>query len=602
VFFFFRLSHAQTSNSYSTLTRLNVPIGQVNVRFFNIKSAVLPSYLFKIVGGGVGTPVGMTNLAPTSTRLSEHYFEWMNGEQLRAVPSDLTLPVNRCIDVERGENLIKYYDCGDLSNQNQRFVKVSGSGGSMIQWAASSGESPKCIGWSASSPDQLLLSACDPNNPYQLFNLPDAPVFNIVSPGSPQRQLGQQDPRIANGLYFGFYNQPINPALNNGKFEWYLGQNIRWVGTTKCLDVSNGNNVNGNRVSDYDCSVGLNQLFFKLPNNSLKWKGMDKCLEPQDNTDGAALQIWQCNQQPKQNFNPIPSPDVFGIRMTATGNDARVLTVTGTNDGASVISASPNGLVPGVDIGDFQTFQWVNGAQLRSIGGNTCLGVEWGTNQNGQAVGSFGCTDPSLPLSYGRANQMFVKDGDDRIRWVGTDKCLTVKDGRLIILTCDPTENGQKFSFAYYSANDEFLLQWTIDLRKVIGNAAGSAQISPYLIGAQPYNQYKFVWAGGDHIANLYGGAPLCLQVNGEPFASIGQVINFSPCVFDSSDPLLKHQQWIRRGSTMLQLKVLNQWNTPQCLTITDTAYTGGLTIWDCNENDPKQHFNFVSTNNIPII
>ncbi|KAG8807371.1 hypothetical protein FRC17_004494 [Serendipita sp. 399] len=78
----------------------------------------------------------------------------------------------------------------------------------------------------------------------------------------------------------------------------------------KCLDVPNGNNVNGNKLQIWTCYDGnQNQLWRVNGDARITWANHNKCL---DLTDGnlrdpvVRMQIWDCNNDGHQVWNAIP--------------------------------------------------------------------------------------------------------------------------------------------------------------------------------------------------------------------------------------------------------------------------------------------------------
>jgi hypothetical protein len=83
--------------------------------------------------------------------------------------------------------------------------------------------------------------------------------------------------------------------------EWtFTGKGTVTLYGTKCLDVTNGVNSNGNKLQVWDCGTNNpNQQWFYegYGANQLQWKNKGKCMDLTNGvlTDGNQVQIWTCS-------------------------------------------------------------------------------------------------------------------------------------------------------------------------------------------------------------------------------------------------------------------------------------------------------------------
>ncbi|KAF9257675.1 glycoside hydrolase/deacetylase [Marasmius fiardii PR-910] len=81
------------------------------------------------------------------------------------------------------------------------------------------------------------------------------------------------------------------------------GSNLQIFGN-KCLDVTNGNASNGNKMQIWTCAGGNTNQMWNVNGGAISWIGQPFCL---DNTDGSfangnPTQIWQCTGGPNQQW------------------------------------------------------------------------------------------------------------------------------------------------------------------------------------------------------------------------------------------------------------------------------------------------------------
>ncbi|KAF7364653.1 hypothetical protein MVEN_00334800 [Mycena venus] len=109
--------------------------------------------------------------------------------------------------------------------------------------------------------------------------------------------------------------------------SWVLPQGAGAVGTIrifgdKCLDVTNGMNVDGTKLQIWTCASGnTNQLWLPAgQDNTITWAGKNKCVDLTNGNvvDGNQIQIWDCdaqNDNQKWNHVALTQPKSFSISL-----------------------------------------------------------------------------------------------------------------------------------------------------------------------------------------------------------------------------------------------------------------------------------------------
>jgi len=79
----------------------------------------------------------------------------------------------------------------------------------------------------------------------------------------------------------------------------FNGGQVKLFGNSKCLDVTNGANTNGNKLQIWTCSTNgnQNQQWYYTGDNRLSWTNHGKCTDLTDGSlaDGNRIQIWSCS-------------------------------------------------------------------------------------------------------------------------------------------------------------------------------------------------------------------------------------------------------------------------------------------------------------------
>ncbi|KAJ7224014.1 ricin B lectin domain-containing protein [Mycena haematopus] len=115
----------------------------------------------------------------------------------------------------------------------------------------------------------------------------------------------------------------LNPSFPNGNTTWVvpvapLTGSIATFSGEKCLDVTNGNAVNGQTLQIWTCTPGnTNQMFLvsnSANNAQIQWLGTDFCVDLTggNTTPGTPIQIWECAVPANSNLNQewvISSPN-----------------------------------------------------------------------------------------------------------------------------------------------------------------------------------------------------------------------------------------------------------------------------------------------------
>ncbi|KAF8636151.1 hypothetical protein AX17_003754 [Amanita inopinata Kibby_2008] len=149
----------------------------------------------------------------------------------------------------------------------------------------------------------------------------------------------------------------IEPGLNNGKCltaayngngaavtiqgctgsdsqNWVFSGGRVIVFGNKCLDVTSGNNVDGNKLQIWTCYSGnANQQWYYTGDNRLSWTNHGKCMDLTggNQSDGNRIQIWSCTyKNPNQIWDvgylasalPYNSQtEQFGYNSCGTGSN-----------------------------------------------------------------------------------------------------------------------------------------------------------------------------------------------------------------------------------------------------------------------------------------
>lgn len=244
--------------------------------------------------------------------------------------------------------------------------------------------------------------------------------------------------------------------------------NIKWTGTSKCLDVAGGQDSDGVAIQIWDCSCdNPNQLWDWMDTGLLKWRNHNRCIDVIGGVvqSGSFLQIYSCgndniNQQfvgiQKQPTAPAPTQNpttsnVFAIKYLGNNNNL-VIDIPNANNNGGVRPQLWSNYGPGIA----QRWQWTACGQLQWTGTDKCLDVSGGAQQNyanGLPIQIYTCW-------CGGANQIFQQQGNN-IKLAGTNKCLDAAVGQsdgigagLQIWDCS---GGQYQQFQTVSAAQQFI-------------------------------------------------------------------------------------------------------------------------------------------------
>ncbi|KAJ7682346.1 ricin B lectin domain-containing protein [Mycena polygramma] len=229
-------------------------------------------------------------------------------------PSPITIFGNKCIDVTNGVNAdgtkLQIWTCS--GGPNQQWANTLAH---TFKWAA---HPDKCIDLTDGKlidGTPLQLYTCTDNDSNQIWGSapnPDAQGPQIILGGNPQVQpppiTGQpfcvgaasnNDGAAVVLLGCGISNAGTN--FPNGNSNWTapfapLTGQIKTF-DDKCLDVTDGSNVNGVKLQIWTCATGnTNQLFTIHGRTTIEWKGTGKCLDLTDgnSTIGNPIQLWDC--------------------------------------------------------------------------------------------------------------------------------------------------------------------------------------------------------------------------------------------------------------------------------------------------------------------
>jgi len=220
---------------------------------------------------------------------------------------------SKCLDVTNGVNSngvkLQFWTCGQ-NNRNQQFT-ILNSGA--IQWTGTN----KCVdvtNGNITTGNQLQIWECTakdtnqawiplvtvPTNPRLAANLvggPDdenLPEFCISAEssanGSPVALVACAE--IRSFFPSGNVTFTIPAFPSSGPIKTY--------GDTKCIDVTNGDSTNGNKLQIWDCVNGNKNQMFVAPKlgtvGAITWFGTNKCLDLTNGNDapGTPIQIWDC--------------------------------------------------------------------------------------------------------------------------------------------------------------------------------------------------------------------------------------------------------------------------------------------------------------------
>lgn len=124
---------------------------------------------------------------------------------------------------------------------------------------------------------------------------------------------------LGNGTTTGSTGASETPVLFTTPQEPYATGSILWNGnSSKCLDNDAQSSANGNKIQIWQCSTpqtaNLAQMWVYGADKQLTNLGTGKCLDvPGDSSSSVALQLWDCNNTPAQQFDLIGTDTVRHI-------------------------------------------------------------------------------------------------------------------------------------------------------------------------------------------------------------------------------------------------------------------------------------------------
>jgi len=203
--------------------------------------------------------------------------------------------------------------------------------------------------------------------------------------------------------------------------QWTVGSTISAFGGTMCLDVTNGNGIDGDLMQIWECTAGDTNQEWTVSGETIQWTDTSFCLDLTNGitTNGNIVQIWGCTDGPNQQWTITETvttpPTLFNIQPGAS--DTTCLTAPANADGVEVVVQPCDG-----STGQF----WQQVGQTLIVWGDYCLDVTKGNISNGVPLQIYQCTP-----GQGDANQQWEVLGNT-IQWGGTDECVDLTNGELI--------------------------------------------------------------------------------------------------------------------------------------------------------------------------
>lgn len=269
-----------------------------------------------------------------------------------------------------------------------------------------------------------------------------------------------------------------------GSFWTFHDGVISTYSNSRCVDVTNGNAANGNKLQLYDCVNGnTNQQWTTNAQNEFVWNsnGGGFCMDNSGGNAAAgnAVQIWQCNGGPNQQWHGAAFRDGAGPTTTTTSSTStKTTTTTKTSTTTSAPTSTATGSLirwnPQQNLCASATGPY-NGAPvtLQSCS-NDNDGLHWTLQSNGllSTFGGFYClddpsgggdgtklqvwtckSDKDRPNPYSPIpNQEWIINGGKLITLDGTQLCVDNTDGKaaagnpLQVYTCNNGPNQQFIS------------------------------------------------------------------------------------------------------------------------------------------------------------
>jgi len=241
------------------------------------------------------------------------------------------------------------------------------------------------------------------------------------------------------------------------------------VYTKFCLDVIDGVDKDGTLVQIYQCSDNnKNQKWQFNADGSIQWAGHSKCLDVKNgNFVDGVLQIWTCSKGNKNQkwsaapVAPVPSAPKGKPIQFQNGLDANAkfssngpclqvrIPVDESGKGTNGIPVETNTCH---SITTYHSWTVVNGGSNTGTGpvgpiqvlDGFCLDVVGGVNADGTRVQIWKCAP-------GNKNQQWTVNSDFSIRWANTNKCLDLPGGTpndfvgIQVWTCGKNNRNQQW-------------------------------------------------------------------------------------------------------------------------------------------------------------
>jgi peptidoglycan/xylan/chitin deacetylase (PgdA/CDA1 family) len=211
---------------------------------------------------------------------------------------------NKCLDVTGGStangNKMQIWTCSS-GNPNQQFTRF----GNTIQWTGRG----ECL--------DLTNGVLTNGNVVQMWSCTGGgnQVWNIETGGSTPPPPGKTiRPGASGSICLTAASNANNAAVeiepcSSGSTaqSWISTGGTLQIFGNKCLDVTSGSTVNGNKMQIYTCNTGnANQQFTITSDHRIQWTGKGKCVDLTDGSlvSGTVVQSWSCTaNNPNQVWN-----------------------------------------------------------------------------------------------------------------------------------------------------------------------------------------------------------------------------------------------------------------------------------------------------------
>jgi hypothetical protein len=294
-----------------------------------------------------------------------------------------------------------------------------------------------------------------------------------------------------------------------------------------CLDVTNGQNVNGNKLQIWTCTGGPNQQFV-FTNGALQWKGSDKCVDLTDGNHaaGTRVQLWQC-------FSGNSNQMWTGPSTSAPSSAVSVSSGGGVSFKSKIGLAYPDNSA--TEIGHLsKAGMWYNWnphpGSLTSTPGITYLPQLWGWNQKSEFDAMAKTSNAELFLGMNECNEpgqsnMNPYSGADL--WRQSLKPLRDRGKKLCSPAMSGNPNGITWMKTFTQTCPECVFDYTC--------------VHWYDTTFEKFKDWVTQWH------NLYPNAPILItefapqNFNPGPQPNSGEVWNF----YQQAIPWAKSQPWI---------------------------------------------------------